>query len=102
MSHEPDELYTLRAQYTLGHYALAVQEAKEVSRRPMAANLKIEREEYLNRAYCALRQFDKCATAPGDGAGKRFYVIVVSLFCWNLLLIFISCKKSTITEHEQS
>ena len=79
MSHEPDELYTLRAQYTLGHYALAVQEAKEVSRRPMSVNLKIEREEYLNRAYCALRQFDKCATAPGDGSGRCFSCFVVSL-----------------------
>ena len=25
----PDELYTLRAQYTLGHYGMAVQEAKQ-------------------------------------------------------------------------
>ena len=70
MSHEPDELYTLRAQYTLGHYGLAVQEAKQVARRPMAANLKVEREEYLNRAYCALRQYDKCVVAPGDGIGE--------------------------------
>ena len=70
MSHEPDELYTLRAQYALGHYALALQEAKEVSRRPMSANLKVEREEYQNRAHCALRQYDKCAHAPGDGVGK--------------------------------
>lgn len=70
MAHEPDELYTLRAQYTLGHFAMAVQEAKQVARRPMSAALKIEREEYLNRAYCALHQYDKCAAAPGDGLGE--------------------------------
>jgi hypothetical protein len=37
---EPDELYTLRAQYWLGHYQLALEEAKSVARRPMSPNLK--------------------------------------------------------------
>lgn len=67
----PDELYTLRAQFALGHYALAVQEAKTTSRRPMSAALKVEREEYLMRAYTALRQYDKCIADPGDGAGLQ-------------------------------
>jgi len=56
---EPDELYTLRAQYWLGHYQLAVEEAKAIARRPMNPNLKLEREEYLNRSYIALGQYDK-------------------------------------------
>ena len=33
---EPDELYTLRAQYWLGHYQMAVDEAKSIARRPMS------------------------------------------------------------------
>ena len=56
---EPDELYTLRAQYWLGHYQLAVEEAKAIARRPMSPALKAEREEYLHRAYMAMRQYDK-------------------------------------------
>ena len=42
---EPDELYTLRAQYWLGHYAMAIDEAKQVVRRPMPPALKLERED---------------------------------------------------------
>ena len=56
---EPDELYTLRAQYWLGHYNLAVEEAKSIARRPMNPTLKEEREEFLQRAYIALGQYDK-------------------------------------------
>jgi len=36
---EPDELYTLRAQYWLGHYKLCLEETKAVARRPMSAEL---------------------------------------------------------------
>ena len=57
----PDELYTLRTQYMLGHYNAALQEAKQMSRRPMSSNaLKVEREEYIYRCYIALQQYDKC------------------------------------------
>lgn len=63
---EPDELYTLRAQYWLGHYNLAVDEAKSIARRPMNPALKAEREEILNRAYIALGQYDKLSGgSPG-------------------------------------
>lgn len=56
---EPDELYTLRAQYWLGHYNLCAEETKAVSRRPMSANLKVEREEFAYRALLGLKQYDK-------------------------------------------
>jgi coatomer protein complex subunit epsilon len=56
---EPDELYTLRALYWLGHYNLCLEEAKSVSRRPMAAHLKVEREQFVLRALLALKQYDK-------------------------------------------
>jgi len=68
---EPDELYTLRAQYWLGHYALCMDEAKAIARRPMSPTLKIEREEFLLRAHMALGQHDKVAQAaavPGASA----------------------------------
>jgi len=56
---EPDELYTLRAQYWLGHYRLALEEGKAISRRPMAPHLKTEREEFILRAHLALGEYDK-------------------------------------------
>jgi len=74
---EPDELYTLRAQYALGHFSMAVQEAKQVARRPMSAALKLEREEYLNRAYAALHQYDKCEAAPGDDLGASSIILLL-------------------------
>jgi len=65
----PDELYTLRAQFWLGHYTLAVEEAKSVARRPMSPNLKVERDVFLARAYGALGQADKVmAAAAADSA----------------------------------
>eukprot|EP00978_Attheya_sp_CCMP212_P040133 scaffold215900_cov32-Attheya_sp.AAC.1 len=56
---DPDELYTLRAQYWLGHYNLCLDEAKAIARRPMSPALKNEREEFVARAQLALGQWDK-------------------------------------------
>jgi coatomer protein complex subunit epsilon len=56
---EPDELYTLRAQYWLGHYNLCLEETKAVARRPMSAELKVEREEFALRALLAMKQYDR-------------------------------------------
>jgi coatomer subunit epsilon len=74
----PDELYTLRAQFALGHYSAALTEANQVARRPMSAALKQEREEYVRRAQMALHQYDLCAAsaaaaAPGEGPGTNFF-----------------------------
>jgi len=68
---EPDELYTLRAQYWLGHYTLAVDEAKASARRPMSAALKGEREEFLYRAQIALGETDKVIAAAGSAGSDR-------------------------------
>lgn len=64
---EPDELYTLRAQYWLGHYQLAVEEARAVSRRPMSPDLKAEREELLARAHIAMGQYEKVTSEETPG-----------------------------------
>uniref|UniRef100_A0A7S2I3C3 Coatomer subunit epsilon n=1 Tax=Helicotheca tamesis TaxID=374047 RepID=A0A7S2I3C3_9STRA len=56
---DPDELYTLRAQFWLGHYNLCIEECKATARRPMSATLKAEREEFLLRAQLALGQYDR-------------------------------------------
>jgi len=53
---EPDELYTLRAQYWLGHYTLALDKAKNASCKPMPPHLKNEREELVLRCYLGLKQ----------------------------------------------
>lgn len=56
---DPDELYTLRAQFWLGHYQLCLEECKAVARRPMSPALKAEREEFVHRANIAQGQYDK-------------------------------------------
>eukprot|EP00934_Nitzschia_sp_Nitz4_P005691 Nitzschia sp. Nitz4//scaffold343_size17995//7574//8538//NITZ4_008798-RA/size17995-processed-gene-0.26-mRNA-1//-1//CDS//3329548587//5681//frame0 len=56
---EPDELYTLRAQFWLGHYQMALSEAKSIMRRPMSPALKAEREEFVQRCYLALGEPEK-------------------------------------------
>jgi len=56
---DPDELYTLRAQYWLGHYQLALEEGKSIARQPMPPHLKSEREEFVTRAQLALGFYDK-------------------------------------------
>jgi Coatomer epsilon subunit len=72
---QPDELYTLRTQFFLGHYQAALQEAKQMSRRPLSNSaLKLEREEFIYRAYIALQQYDKCVSA-GDSPGA-FHVFL--------------------------
>lgn len=68
---EPDELYTLRAQFWLGHYNLAIEEAKSVVRRPMAPHLKLEREVLLLRAQLALGQNDKVIAAAQEAGSDR-------------------------------
>lgn len=68
MSHEPDDLYTLRAQFWLGHYEICLEEAKAIARRPMAPHLKQEREEFVSRAHLALGQYEKVLAAAGDGS----------------------------------
>ena len=55
---DPDELYTLRAQFWLGHYNLCIDEAKSIARRPMSPQLKVEREEFYLRALFQLKQYD--------------------------------------------
>jgi coatomer subunit epsilon len=65
--HEPDELYTLRAQYCLGHYQMAIEEAKSVARRPMSPALKAEREEFLARALIATGQYAKVTSQDSPG-----------------------------------
>jgi len=66
---EPDELYTLRAQYWLGHYSLALDEGRSAARRPMPAHLKSEREELVLRCQLGLGEYDKVA-AEGAIPGK--------------------------------
>lgn len=72
---EPDELYTLRAQYWLGHYNLCLEETKAVARRPMSSDLKVEREEFALRALLALKQHDKVISESSlsQGPGKSLF-----------------------------
>jgi Coatomer epsilon subunit len=77
---QPDELYTLRTQYMLGHYTAALQEAKQMSRRPMSSNaLKMEREEYIYRCYIALQQYEKCVMSADGSSGSpgTYYTYII-------------------------
>jgi len=64
---DPDELYTLRAQYWLGHYTLSLDEARSTARRPMTPQLKEEREEFYLRALMELKQFDDVIREASSG-----------------------------------
>mmetsp|Transcript_26518 Transcript_26518/g.39047 ORF Transcript_26518/g.39047 Transcript_26518/m.39047 type:complete len:90 (+) Transcript_26518:92-361(+) len=66
---DPDELYTLRAQFWLGHYNLCIDEGKAIARRPMSTQLKAEREEFVLRAQLALGQYDR-VVKESSGADK--------------------------------
>jgi hypothetical protein len=92
---QPDELYTLRTQYMLGHYNAALLEAKQMSRRPMSSvALKLEREEYIYRCYIALQQYDKCVSA-GDSPGAYSYLMLSFHSCSSTLSLYnISCTPS--------
>lgn len=65
---EPDELYTLRAQFWLGHYQMALDEARSIMRRPMSPDLKAEREEIVARCNIAMKDYDKVIS--GDTSSK--------------------------------
>lgn len=77
---EPDELYTLRAQYWLGHYNLCHDETKAVARRPMSGDLKIEREEFAFRSLLAMKQFDKVISEASISQSPGSYIFVVLFF----------------------
>lgn len=68
---EPDELYTLRAQFCLGHYQMALDEAKGIMRRPMSPDLKAEREEIIARCYIAMKDYDKVISGDTSTAGLK-------------------------------
>lgn len=75
----PDELYTLRSQYYLGHYNLCLEEAKALSRRPLSGELKIERDEFQLRAWLGLKQYDKIAIASSSYASTETGVRAIAL-----------------------
>jgi coatomer subunit epsilon len=64
---EPDELYTLRAQFWLGHYQMALDEGKSIARRPMSQQLKEEREAFVARCSIALKDYSKVMAADTPG-----------------------------------
>lgn len=72
---DPDELYTLRAQYWLGHYQLCLEECKAVARRPMSPALKEEREGFVQRAYIAQGQYDKVIRATEGSDSKTIQAL---------------------------
>lgn len=68
---EPDELYTLRAQFWLGHYQMALDEAKSIMRRPMSPDLKAEREEFVARCYIAMKDYDRVISGDASSPGLK-------------------------------
>jgi hypothetical protein len=98
---EPDELYTLRAQYWLGHYQLALDEAKSIARKPMPSHLKVEREEFVLRALLALKQFDKVQSEADasldNGLGKLFLRIPLKWISLCSIIIIFHPTLLTLT-----
>ena len=75
---EPDELYTLRAQFWLGHYQMALDEAKSIMRRPMSPDLKAEREEIIARCYIAMKDYDRVISGDTSGKWTEFTTILIA------------------------
>lgn len=75
---DPDELYTLRAQFWLGHYNLCIDEGKAIARRPMSPQLKAEREEFVLRAQLALGQYDR-VVKESNGSDKAPAITAIGL-----------------------
>lgn len=92
---EPDDLYTLRAQFWMGHYQMAMDEAKSVMRRPMSPELKIEREEFMLRSQLALGQHDKviAAAQESDAPGECLYVLFLQK--QDQLVVFVVVAEYT-------
>ena len=65
---DPDELYTLRAQYWLGHFSLALEEAKSIMRRPMSPELKVEREQFMLRSQLAMGEYGKVISVANESS----------------------------------
>lgn len=94
---EPDDLYTLRAQFWLGHYELCLEEAKSVARRPMAPHLKQEREEFTWRAHLALGQHDKVVAAGrSDSSTGECVEIVRAESCIGMHTMTVSSPNGAL------
>lgn len=74
---DPDELYTLRALFWLGHYQMALDEAKSIMRRPMSADLKSEREEIVARCHIATKDYEKVISGDTSSKCTQFTAIFV-------------------------
>lgn len=73
---EPDELYTLRAQYALGHYDSCLVESKQLERRTLSPDLNTERQEYVVRAQTALQQYGSITESSEPGTFGLFFLFV--------------------------
>eukprot|EP00560_Eucampia_antarctica_P003397 CAMPEP_0197831576 /NCGR_PEP_ID=MMETSP1437-20131217/10826_1 /TAXON_ID=49252 ORGANISM="Eucampia antarctica, Strain CCMP1452" /NCGR_SAMPLE_ID=MMETSP1437 /ASSEMBLY_ACC=CAM_ASM_001096 /LENGTH=304 /DNA_ID=CAMNT_0043434545 /DNA_START=42 /DNA_END=956 /DNA_ORIENTATION=+ len=92
---EPDELYTLRAQFWLGHYSLCLEEVKALIRRPMPPHLKAEREEIAARALLAMGEYDK-VIREGDGPTKSPAMQVLALYAKYLSTSDVATRESIV------
>lgn len=63
---DPDDLYTLRNLFWLGHYQLAINEANGLAR--LSPTLTLERDEFVYRSYLLLGQYNILQDEIKDGA----------------------------------
>lgn len=63
---EPDELYTLRNRFWLGAFQLAITEGSNLSR--LSEAMRVERDEFVYRAYIALGQYGVVTSEIQDSA----------------------------------
>ena len=74
---EPDDLYTLRTCYYLGHYKLALEEGENISHRTMSANLATERLEFVTRANIANGTYSGTSMPMNDGSTASLQMLHV-------------------------
>mmetsp|Transcript_20722 Transcript_20722/g.47026 ORF Transcript_20722/g.47026 Transcript_20722/m.47026 type:complete len:83 (+) Transcript_20722:54-302(+) len=80
---EPDQLYTLRNQYWLGQYSMALDEAKSAlrSKSTLSTELRTERDEFVARGLLALGRYGEIGVGPGTsgeiGVGKLSFCSLI-------------------------
>mmetsp|Transcript_16920 Transcript_16920/g.20333 ORF Transcript_16920/g.20333 Transcript_16920/m.20333 type:complete len:208 (+) Transcript_16920:146-769(+) len=63
---EPDELYSLRNQFWLGQYKLAISEGLSMS--PSSERLRIDRDVFVYRSHIALNNYSKVLSDIGENS----------------------------------
>lgn len=70
---DPDELFSLRSQFWLGNYKLAITEGLSIS--PQSDRLRIDRDVFVNRCHIAMNNYSKVMKDIGEGSSTDLLAV---------------------------